>query len=125
LSQAARTRSCPSPVRNRGTAPMRLNSPPRIPLCDQPLDRIVLRDGSVATLRVAEAGDCDTMHGFFRGLSPQSRYTRFFTPGEPSDALIDRFCDSTDPKRGMTLVAVRTVDDHPRFAGVASYFRVN
>jgi len=104
---------------------MRLVSPPRTPLADQPPDRIVLRDGSVATLRLTEAGDGDAMRGFFRNLSPESRYTRFFTPGEPSDALIDRFCTSIDPTRGVTLVAIRTFEHQPRFAGVASYFRVN
>ncbi len=97
---------------------MRLLSPPRTPLADQPPDRIVLRDGSVATLRLTEAGDHDAMQAFFRSLSPESRYTRFFTPGEPAEALIDRFCTSIDPTRGVTLVAMRTFEHQPRFAGV-------
>src|SRR5947209_8894773 len=99
---------------------MHLSSPPRTPLAAEPTDPIVLRDGSVATLRLADASDRNAIHGFFRDLSRKSRYTRFFTPGEPSDVLIDRFCDSTDPKRGMTLVAARGFEQPPRFAGVAS-----
>src|SRR5262245_16110523 len=104
---------------------MRVMSPPRTPAADQPLDRIVLRDGSVAILRPAAAADRVAMRGFFRDLSPESRYTRFLTAGEPSESLITHFCASTDPKRGVTLVAVRTVEGKPRFAGVASYFRIN
>jgi acetyl coenzyme A synthetase (ADP forming)-like protein len=104
---------------------MRVMSPPRTPLADQPLDRIVLRDGSAAMVRVTEPADHDAMHGFFQELSPASRYNRFFTPAPPSEALIDRFCDSTDPKRAVTLVAVRTLEHQPRFAGVASYSRID
>ena len=75
---------------------MHLSSPPRTPLAAEPTDPIVLRDGSVATFRLADASDRNAMHGFFRDLSRKSRYTRFFTPVELSDVLIDRFCDSTD-----------------------------
>lgn len=104
---------------------MHLSPLPQMPVAAEPTDPLVLRDGSVATLRVAEVSDSDGMRGFFRNLSPESRYTRFFTPGEPSDLFIDRFCDSTDPKRGVTLVAIRGLTHQPPFAGVASYFRMD
>jgi RimJ/RimL family protein N-acetyltransferase len=101
---------------------MYLSPLPQMPVAAEPIDPIVLRDRSAATLRIAEASDRDGMRGFFRNLSPESRYTRFFTPGEPSDLFIDRSCDSTDPKRGVTLVAIRGLVHQPPFAGVASYF---
>ena len=37
------------------------------------------------------------MRRFFHELSPESRRRRFFTVGEPSETLIDSFCDSSDP----------------------------
>lgn len=92
---------------------------------DDPLfERLVLRDGSVAALRLTEAKDRDAMRRFFHELSPASRYKRFFTPGEPANALVDRFCDSRDSTRGLTLVAVRTVEGEARFVAVGSYLRV-
>jgi acetate---CoA ligase (ADP-forming) len=103
---------------------MQLSSPRRT-LTVPTIEPIVLRDGSVATLRLAQASDRDAIHGFFGDLSPASRYTRFFTPGEPSDAVIDRFCDSRNPKRRTTLLATRTVTSQLRIVGVASYFRMN
>src|ERR1700716_3810340 len=104
---------------------MHLSPLAQTPVAAEPTDPIALREGSAATLRIAEASDRDGMHGFFRTLSPESRYTRFFTPGEPSDLFIDRFCDSTDPKRGVTLVAIRGLVHQRPFAGVASYFRMD
>ena len=49
------------------------------------------------------------MRRFFHELSPESRRKRFFTAGEPPDALVDRLCDSADDQRSVTLVAVRQV----------------
>ena len=44
---------------------------------------------------------------FFHELSPESRRRGFFAMAEPSDALIDRLCDSTRSRAGLTLVACR------------------
>ena len=66
---------------------------------------------SVATVRRIEAGDRETMRRFFHELSPESRRLRFFTAGEPADALIDRLCDSADERRNVTLVAVRQTSE--------------
>ena len=83
--------------------------------------RLVLRDGSLATVRTAEAGDRDAVRRFFHELSPESRYKRFFALGEAPDALVDRLCDSTQPSRGLTLVAYRRVDNDVRPIAVGSY----
>src|SRR5438094_10353613 len=83
--------------------------------------RLVLRDGSVASVRITRPDDRDTMRRFFHRLSPESLHKRFFTFGEPADAMIARFCDSTSPSRGLTLVAERRVDGDVVFIAVATY----
>jgi GNAT superfamily N-acetyltransferase len=82
----------------------------------------VLRDGSVATVRRTRAGDHETMRRFFHELSQESRRLRFFTAGEPADALVDRLCDSADERRNVTLVAVRQAGEATSFIAVGSYF---
>jgi acetyl coenzyme A synthetase (ADP forming)-like protein len=83
--------------------------------------RLVLRDGSVATVRRSTPADRDMMRRFFHELSPESRRRRFFTAGEPVDAVIDRLCDSDDERRSVTLVAVRQTGPNASFIAVASY----
>jgi len=104
---------------------MRCQAPPP-PLVDEPLsDRLVLRDGSVVRLRLTETADAAEMRRFFHGLSPESRYKRFFTAGEPGDDVIARLCDSSDPAGGLTLVAVRSVSGDDRFVASGSYLRLS
>src|ERR671939_1093185 len=99
---------------------MQVAVPPLLPL-DQTPSRVTLRDGSTATLRVSSAGDHAAVARFFRDLSPESRRRRFFTLAPPSDALIDTFCDSSDPTRRLTLVAIRKVVGEPRPIAIGSY----
>ena len=86
--------------------------------------RLVLRDGSVATVRAAAAADREAMYRFFHELSPQARRDRFFVSGEAPDALIDRWCAAADPADSLTLIAVRRSDAGERIIAVASYFRL-
>ncbi len=96
--------------------------PPSSPVADSAdSPRIVLKDGSVATVRAATSADAPAMRRFFLNLSPDSRYRRFFTAGEPPDALIQRLSDSTDPGRNLTLIAERSVDGQVRIVAAASY----
>lgn len=87
-------------------------------------DRLILRDGSTASLRIANPPDREAIRSFFHSLSPESRYQRFFTNVEPTAALVDRFCDSSDPRRGATLVAVRSLDGESSVIAVGSYLAV-
>ena len=81
----------------------------------------MLRDGSVVTIRTTDPADHDALRRFFHELSPESRRLRFFSLAEPSDSLIDRLCDSRDPRRALTLLAIRSVDGEPRPIAVGSY----
>ena len=93
-----------------------------LPSSDEVTMRAVLRDGSVAALKVAEPSDHDAVQRFFHELSPESRRRRFFTLAEPADELVGRLCDSSDPTRAVTLLAMRTVDGVTKPIGVGSYF---
>src|SRR5262249_3961346 len=46
----------------------------------------------------------------------------FFSIAEPPESLIDRLCDSSDPTRSYTLLAMRTVDGELRPIAIGSYF---
>jgi acetyl coenzyme A synthetase (ADP forming)-like protein len=83
--------------------------------------RAVLRDGSVALLKVAEPSDHDAVQRFFHELSPESRRRRFFSLAEPSDALVTRLCDSRNLASAATLLALRAVDGELKPIAVASY----
>jgi acetyl coenzyme A synthetase (ADP forming)-like protein len=87
--------------------------------------RLVLRDGSVAAVRVAAVADREAMYRFLHDLSPQARRDRFFTSGEAPNALIDGWCAAVDPADSVTLIAVRRSDAGERIIAVASYFRMS
>ena len=42
--------------------------------------RLILRDGSTATIRPSKQEDRDALRAFFAHLSPESRRMRFFSP---------------------------------------------
>ncbi len=100
---------------------MYLIPPPAPAVDDVHGRRIVLRDGSVASVRPADRNDRDAMRQFFHDLSPESRRRRFFSAGEPPESLIDRLCDSADPSKALTLVAYRHVSGDVRLIAVGSY----
>jgi hypothetical protein len=63
---------------------MKLMTPP-LPAADDMAERVVLRDGSVATLRPSCTDDVPALTRFFHDLSPESRRRRFFTLSAPSE----------------------------------------
>src|ERR1019366_3578851 len=80
--------------------------------------RVVLRDGSVASVRAATDADRDAMRRFFHELSPESRRKRFFITGEAPGVLVGRLCEPADPAHALTLVAERYVDGDVRMIAV-------
>jgi acetyl coenzyme A synthetase (ADP forming)-like protein len=85
---------------------------PALPSEDDSASRAVLRDGTVATLRLAHTGDREVLRRFFHDLSLESRRRRFLGFGEPTDALLDRLSDSSDLSRAATAAeAAFAVDD--------------
>ena len=86
--------------------------------------RVVLRDGTVATLRVTRPADHDALRRFFHELSPESLRRRFFSLADPAETLIDAFCDSNNPMRQATVVALRLADGELRPMAVGSYLNL-
>jgi acetyl coenzyme A synthetase (ADP forming)-like protein len=83
--------------------------------------RLILRDGTVASVRAATVEDREALKRFFHDLSEESRRKRFFGMGEPSDTTIDRFVNAGRGGRGLTLVAKRHVNGVDRVIAAASY----
>ena len=104
---------------------MCMTSRPIPALDDRSASRLVLRDGSVASVRIARAADRDAIRQFFHALPPDDRFRRFLTAAEPSDAMIDRCCGALAPSVGLTIVALRLdADMGERIVAVASYLAV-
>ncbi|PYS35657.1 MAG: GNAT family N-acetyltransferase, partial [Acidobacteria bacterium] len=83
--------------------------------------RLILRDGSTATVRVATVQDAPAVADFFHRLSPESRQHRFFSCAEPSAELVQSLCDSSNPRSKLTLVITRTSSGHEGIIGAGSY----
>jgi len=86
--------------------------------------QLVLRDGTVASVRLSTLADHDAIRRFFHELSPESRRNRFFSAAEPSDQIIDRMADSSDASQALTLIVHRLRSDDLRPVAIASYIAV-
>ncbi|HMO04487.1 MAG TPA: CoA-binding protein [Kiritimatiellia bacterium] len=83
--------------------------------------RLILRDGSTATIRLSRREDLPAVREFYARLSPQSRRMRFFSESKPGEDVMLSLCDSSDPHRGMTLLVWRHLDGKPRIVASGSY----
>jgi acetyl coenzyme A synthetase (ADP forming)-like protein len=83
--------------------------------------RLILRDGSTATIRVSQADDHGAVKKFFLALSPESKRLRFFALTTPRDELIQSFCDSSNPRVRLTLVVTRRSGMATRIIAVGTY----
>ncbi len=83
--------------------------------------RLILRDGSTAFIRLSEPEDREAMREFFRQLSPESKRRRFFSISDPAEALLERQCESSNPKVQLTLIVSRLVDGLPRIIATGGY----
>lgn len=83
---------------------------------------VILRDGTTASLRPANAEDRAVMQSFIDRLSPASRRHRFFSETLPPADTIASLCDSSNPSRQLTILVTRTIDGRPRIIAVGSYW---
>ncbi len=86
--------------------------------------QLVLRDGTVASVRLSVPADHDAIRRFFHDLSPESRRNRFFSAGEPPEPVIDCMADSSDASKAVTLIVHRLRTDDLRPVAIASYIAV-
>jgi acyl-CoA synthetase (NDP forming)/N-acetylglutamate synthase-like GNAT family acetyltransferase len=83
--------------------------------------RLILRDGSTAFIRLSEPGDRDALREFFHQLSPLSKRRRFFSSADPAETLLERQCDSSNPRSQLTLIVSRIVGGESRIIATGSY----
>jgi acetate---CoA ligase (ADP-forming) len=86
--------------------------------------RVILRDGTTATIRPALAEDRQALHAFFERLSTESRRRRFFSMALPSAQLLDSLCDSSHPRAALTLIVSRVHESGPYIIAAGSYHAV-
>lgn len=103
---------------------MALRRPRYIPLPTQDAPhsgRLILRDGSAASLRVAQPSDRAAMGRFFGALSKQSRHRRFFSLAQPQDDYLEVFCHGGDARQQLTLIVSQRMGAEERIAAIGSY----
>jgi len=83
--------------------------------------RLILRDGTTASIRIARSDDKEAMARFFASLSPESKVHRFFSVSQPNDRSIESFCDNANPREKLTLVVHRLVNEHGQIVAAGSY----
>ena len=83
--------------------------------------RLILRDGSTATVRVATVEDAPAVAEFFHRLSPESLQHRFFSFAEPPPDFVRSLCDSSNPRVQLTLVITRRSGDRETIVAAGSY----
>ena len=80
-----------------------------------------LRDGSVAVIRPAAAEDAPGIQGLVRGLTPTSRYSRFFSGvQELSPEWLVRFTQ-VQPRQDVSLLATVVRDGREILIGMGQY----
>ena len=87
--------------------------------------RLILRDGTTASIRVAQPSDREALSAFFERLSPESRRRRFSSVSLPQAELIACLCDNSNPKRALALVVTRLHEGEVRIVATASYAAMN
>lgn len=83
--------------------------------------RLILRDGSTATIRVTRPSDKKAMAEFFVSLSETSTWRRFFSSSGPTDKMIQSFCDSSKPRERLSLIVTRLLDEREFIIAVGTY----
>jgi acetyl coenzyme A synthetase (ADP forming)-like protein len=86
--------------------------------------RLILRDGSTASIRIAAANDADSLIGFFQTLPDEARHRRFFSLSIPSAEQIRKLCLSSDAGSSLTLIVTRRLKAELSIIAVASYHKV-
>ncbi|MGB7949265.1 MAG: GNAT family N-acetyltransferase, partial [Candidatus Binatia bacterium] len=93
-----------------------------LPSQDSPeFGRLILRDGSVATIRLTCPEDKPALTKFFNSLSSVSKLHRFHSFAGPNEKLIEFFCDSSNPRNQLSLVVTRHLEQSPRIVATGSY----
>ena len=83
--------------------------------------RLILRDGTTATIRLAQPSDRPALQTFVDRLSAESKRHRFFSESSPPPEVIASLCNTSDPRALVTLLVTRTWEGEPRIIAAGSY----
>jgi len=83
--------------------------------------RVLLRDGSVATMTGAAPEDVQGLESFFQKLSSESGLHRYLSKVIPDPALAEALCIASNPERQWTLLVKRHIEGAERIVAVGSY----
>src|SRR4051794_11377110 len=89
------------------------------------VEDVVLRDGSTLRLRVPTAADEASLIGFFRALSPDSRYLRFHGATSIDRATVAGALDTDWHARGSLLGELAGTEGVVRPVALATYVRLH
>lgn len=92
---------------------------------DPDFGRMILRDGTVAQVRIATPADHDALTAFFESLSPESRRRRFFTGTAPRADQVASLCVNGEPRFCLTLLVTRTQGGAAHIIATGSYLARN
>ncbi len=84
--------------------------------------RLILRDGSTATVRLAQPSDAPALERLFQALSLESRLHRFFSMAQPDPNFTQVLCDSSNPRKQLTLLVLRGMASTEKVIAAGSYF---
>ena len=90
----------------------------------QPLDDVVLKDGSTLRLRAPVAADGPALVAFFERLSPESRYLRFHGARRVTPSLVAPFLDPDWAERGALIGTLADEAGAERVVALANYVRL-
>jgi len=83
--------------------------------------RVILRDGSVATISNAASSDVPALEAFFRKLFSDSGMRRFLSKDIPDLHLVEVLCGSSSPEERWTFLVKRYLEGLERIVAVGSY----
>ena len=84
-------------------------------------DRLPLKSGEILTVRFVEPRDAESIQTYFRGLSQQSRYNRFFGAiSQLPPRLLESYIHVGDADQ-FSVIATMEVDGHETIVGEARY----
>ena len=93
-----------------------------LPAQDSPESgRLILRDGTTATVQIAQPEDKEVMASFFASLSNVSRHRRFFSFTRPTEKTIEFFCDSSNPRSQLSIIVTRRWEQGPSIIATGTY----
>ena len=87
--------------------------------------RLILRDGSTASMRLSQPADLAALREFYARLSPESRRMRFFSESKPGEDVLMPLCDSSNRAQQLTLLVFRFTDGAHRIVASGSYIAHN